>query len=118
MERKVAHKVDGEWREDIQYYHRMCAITVVSAPFPIPLGIRFQKNGETEVACTLALLQDLIEPWGRRFIDILVADAMYLQTPFLRAMEAPRLEWVIHLKETQPELLAEAERSTGGKPDY
>lgn len=73
MERKVQHMVNRELREDIQYYHRLCAVTIVSSAFPIPLGIRFQKNGETEVACTLSLLQDLLERVGRRFIDLVVA---------------------------------------------
>jgi hypothetical protein len=76
MERTVKHKVDGELREDIQYYPRIAALTVVSAAFPIPLGIRFQSHGETEVACTLALLQDLIDRLGRRFLDVLAADAL------------------------------------------
>ena len=45
MERKVTHLVEGEPREEMQYYHRICAVAVVSSAFPIPLGIRFQKNG-------------------------------------------------------------------------
>ena len=118
MERKVTHKVDGQFREDIQYYHRITAITVVSAAFPIPLGIRFQNNGETEVACTLALLRELIARLGCRFFDVLVADALYLQTPFVEAIETLGLDWVINLKENQPELLPEAERVTGGKIHY
>jgi hypothetical protein len=114
MERKVQHMVNGELREDIQYYHRLCAVTIVSSAFPIPLGIRFQKNGETEVACTLSLLQDLLERVGRRFIDLVVADALYLQTPFVGSVEALGLDWVINLKDNQPELLAEAQRLTAG----
>jgi hypothetical protein len=110
MERKVTHMVDGELREDIQYYHRICAVTVVSSAFPISLGIRFQKNGEDEVACSLALLRDLTEELGSRFLDVLVADALYLQTPFVKAIEGLGLEWVINLKENQPELLAESDR--------
>lgn len=114
MERKVEHTVDGELREETQYYHRICAVTIVSSAFPIPLGIRFQKNGETEVSCTLSLLQDLLDRLGRRFIDLLVGDALYLQTPFVVAVEDLGLDWVINLKENQPELLAEAERLTAG----
>jgi len=87
MERKVEHTVDGQLREETQYYHRICAVTIVSSAFPIPLGIRFQKNGETEVSCTLSLLQDLLDRLGRRFIDSLVGDALYLQTPFVGAVE-------------------------------
>ena len=102
--------MEGELREEIQYYHRICAVTVVSSAFPIPLGIRFQKNGEDEVACSLALLRELQEELGRRFLDLLVADALYLQTPFVKEIEALGLDWVINLKENQPELLAESEQ--------
>ncbi len=114
MERKVKHMVDGELREELQYYHRLCAVTVVSSAFPIPLGIRFQKDGETEVNCSLSLLQDLLDRVGRRFLDLLVADALYLQAPFVRAVEALGLDWVINVKDNQPELLAEAQRLTAG----
>ena len=77
MEREIQHKVDGEVRTDIQYYHRIVVVALVSTSFPIPLGVRFQKNCEGEVACALALLQDLgqsIRPAipgcfsGRRFV--------------------------------------------------
>src|SRR5438552_2833090 len=104
MERKVEHKVDGELREEMQYYHRICAVTVVSSAFPIPLGIRFQKDGETEVSCSLSLLQDLLGRVGRRFLDLLVADALYLQAPFVRDVEGLGLDWVINLKENDTEV--------------
>ena len=110
MERKITHMVDGEPREEVQYYHRICAVTVVSSAFPIPLGIRFQKNGEDEVSCSLALLRELDEQLGKQFWDVLVADALYLQTPFVKAIEGLGLDWVINLKENQLELLVESER--------
>jgi hypothetical protein len=111
MERKVTHVVEGVVREDIQYYHRICMVSVVSSAFPIPLGIRFQKNGEDEVSCSLDLLRELTEQLGSRFLDVLVADALYLQTPFVKAIESLGLDWVINLKENQPELLAESQRA-------
>jgi hypothetical protein len=114
MEREVEHKVDGQMRKDTQYYHRIVAVVVVSTPFPIPLGIRFQQDGETEVACTVALLGELDRHLGRRFLDVVVADALYLQQGFVNALESLDLEWVISLKENQPELLAEAQRLTHG----
>jgi hypothetical protein len=116
MQREVQHKVRGELRTDIQYYHRIVAVVIVSTPFPIPLGIRFQKHGETEVACALALLQDLVGHVGRRFLDLLVGDALYLQAPFVRAVEHLGLDWAFTLKENQPELLREAKRWTAGPP--
>lgn len=118
MERTVKRKVDSELEEWTQYYHRISAVTVVSTPFPIFLGIRFQKPGETEVACSLALLKELVAKLGKRFVDILVADALYLQTPFVQALESLGLEWVINLKDNQPDLAAEAERLTNRPADY
>jgi hypothetical protein len=103
-------------KTEIQYYHRIVVVVVVSTSFPIPLGVRFQKNGETEVACALALLQDLVEQLGRRFLDVLVGDALYLQAPFVKAVEALGLAWAFTLKENQPDLLHEAERLTQDSP--
>ena len=116
MEREVQHKVDGAMKTDIQYYHRIVAVVVVSAPFPIPVGVRFQKNGEGEVACALALLRDLVDALGRRFLDVLVGDALYMQAPFVKEVEGLGLDWAFTLKENQPELLREAERFTQGSP--
>lgn len=116
MHREVQHKVRGEMRTDLQYYHRLVAVTIVSTPFPIPLGIRFQKDGEAEVPCALALLQDLVGQLGRRFVDLLVGDAIYLQAPFVKEVECLGLDWAFTLKENQPDLLHEAERFTAGPP--
>jgi len=116
MEREIEHKVNGELRVDIQYYHRIVVVAVVSTPFPIPLGLRFQKNGEGEVGCALALLQDLDHQLGRRFLDVLVGDALYMQAPFVKEVERLGLVWAFTLKENQPDLLREAERFTQQLP--
>lgn len=116
LERTVKAKVGGELREQVQYYHRISVVSIVSAAFPIPLGIRFQYKGEDEVACSLALLEDLVGQLGRRFLDVLVADALYLRTSFVEKIQALGLDWVITLKANQPELLAEAERMTAALP--
>ena len=116
MEREIQHKVNGEMRTDIQYYHRIVVVVLVSTSFPIPLGLRFQKNGEGEVACALALLKDLDHQLGRRFLDVLVGDALYLQAPFVKEVERLGLIWAFTLKENQPELLREAERFTKQSP--
>jgi hypothetical protein len=102
MEREIEHKVNGEMRTDVQYHHRIVVVAVVSTPFPIPLGLRFQKNGEGEVACALALLQDLDKQLGRRFLDVLVGDALYMQAPFVKEVERLDLAWAFTLKENQP----------------
>jgi len=110
----AAMPVRGDMRTDIQYYHKIVALAVVSTPFPIPLGIRFQKDGEGEVSCALALLKDLVGQLGRCFLDVLVGDALYLQSPFVQEVEELGLDWAFTLKENQPELLREAERELCG----
>jgi hypothetical protein len=55
---------------------------------------------------------------GRRSLDVLVADALYLRTSFVDKIEALGLDWVITLKANQPELLAEAERVTAARLSY
>lgn len=116
MEREVPRQVNGEMRSDIQYYHRIVVVALVSTSFPVPLGLRFQKNGEGEVACALALLRDLDRQLGRRFLDVLVGDALYLQAPFIKEVERLGLVWAFTLKENQPDLLHEAERLTQESP--
>ena len=56
----------------------------------------------------LALLKDLDGQLGRRFPDVLVGDALYLQSPFVKEVEGLGLDWAFTLKENQPELLREA----------
>jgi hypothetical protein len=48
---------------------------VVSGPLPLPLALRFQQPGESEAACAAALLEELVGYLGRRYFDIMVADA-------------------------------------------
>ncbi len=117
LERTVERHVEGARRAAVQYYHRIVGVAVVSTPFPIVLGIRFQAKGEGEVSCALALLRDLVARLGRRFLDVVVADALYLQTSTVAALEALGLDWVCTVKENQPEFLAEVERLTSGAPE-
>ena len=114
LERRVERKIDGQLRECVQYYHRIAAVVVVRGAFPVPLGLRFQQPGECEVACARLLLQELVQSLGRRYFDILVADALYLQTPLIEHIEQLGLHWLINLKQNQPDLLAAAERLTAG----
>ena len=110
LERPVERMVDGVKQTAVQYYHRMVAVVVVSTPFPIPLGIRFQAPGEGEVPCAVALLQALVGQLGRRFVDVVVGDALYLGTPCIDALEALGLDWVCTVKDNQPDLVVEVER--------
>ncbi len=117
LDRRAERQTTGRLQECVQYYHRIMAVIVVSGAFPVPLGVRFQQPGESEVSCALALLQDLVQCLGRRDFDILVAGALYLQKPFAEQIGKLGLRWVINVKDNQPELAADAERLTFRPPD-
>ncbi|MDR7519359.1 MAG: hypothetical protein QN123_07330 [Armatimonadota bacterium] len=106
--------VDGESRLVTEYYHRLVVIAVVSTPFPIPLGRRFQQPGEGEGECALVLLRALTARLGRRFVDVLVGDALYCTAPVVQAVEALGLDWVFAVEDNQPDLVADVERLTRG----
>lgn len=117
LERRVKHQREGVEQESTQYYHRVVVAVVVSSAFPIPLGLRFVEPGHSEPVAGLALIEQLKQALGRRFFDVLVADALYLSSSFVRAIERWGLEWVMPVKENQPELLAEAQRATQREAD-
>ncbi len=116
QERTVERIADGRREMVVQYYHRLVAVVVVSTPFPIVLGIRFQAPGEAEVTCALALVRELVARLGRRFVNVLVGDALYLGKPFVDAIDALGLDWAFTVKDNQPELVAEVDRCTSGLP--
>ena len=116
LKRRVEVSGDGKRRWRWPYYHRVVLAVVVSGPFPVPLALRFQQPGESEAACAAALLEELVRCLGRRYFDIVVADALYLQTPFTRRLERLGLRWVLTLKDNQPDLAATVERLSAGVP--
>jgi len=73
-----------------------------STSFPIPLGVRFQKNGEAEVAwCPGAAPGSGRTVWGRRFLDVWWGGGRVVSAGAL-VKEVERLVWLgLHL-ETEP----------------
>ena len=77
----------------------------------------FNKTGKEKWLARRRLLKDLADQLGRRFLDVLVGDALYLQAPFVKQVEALGLDWAFTLKQNQPDLMCEAERFTQGDPE-
>jgi DDE family transposase len=77
--------------------------------------LKDSRNGQTYSSLT-GRTSGLPIELGRRFLDILVGDALYLQAPFVKEVERLGLIWAFTLKENQPDLLREAERFTQQSP--
>jgi hypothetical protein len=66
-----------------QYFHRDAVAMLVGEGFEILLDLEPQRAGENEVGAALRLLQRVHARYPRAF-DVVVADALYAQTPFFR----------------------------------
>jgi len=97
--------VNGE--EVIEYYHAGVVCYLVGYEIPIPLDVELIGPGEVDTAAAQRLLLRVLENYPR-FFDAIVADAAYLQIPFLRFCLKHRLDVVAVLKKNQLGLLTDA----------
>jgi len=116
MEREVQHKVNGEMQTDIQYYHRIVVVVLVSPRFPHSLRCPLSEERRNRGVLRPGSAPRSGGTVGPRFLDVLVGDALYLQASFVKEVERLGLVWAFTLKENQPELLREAERLTQESP--
>jgi hypothetical protein len=83
---------------------------------PLQASVTAAHKGTTDLD-PIHRRNDLDRQRGRRFLDVRVADALYLQRGLVKEVEDLHLEWVITLKENQPDLLSEAQRLTRGQAE-
>jgi hypothetical protein len=68
-------------QEVIEYYHRGVVFHLVGFPMAIPLDVEMIQPGEGEVIAAKRLLERAVRHYGR-FFDVVLADALYMKTPF------------------------------------
>jgi len=105
----LIREIKKDREKKIQYYHRFVVLCLIGYEFPIPLGLEHMRKGEGEVECGIRLLQRTREHLGRRFLDAVVADALYCTPEFFRSCTQLGIIPGAVLKENQKELLMEAE---------
>ncbi|MFO8057162.1 MAG: transposase [bacterium] len=113
LQREVSFKKeDGAETTYTQYYHRLVVACLIGCSFPAPVGVEPVLPGEDEVAAGTRLLKKLRRRLGKRFFDVVVADALYATERFFKFVTGQGWDIVVCLKENQPGLLAEAGRLT------
>jgi hypothetical protein len=115
MAREVLHRVNGEMKTEMQYYHRIVVVVLVSTDFPIPLGGRFQKNGEREAPAPWLCSRIWSGSWAAASWMCWWGMLCICRRPSSRKWNVGLL-WAFTFKENQPELLHEAERCTRASP--
>jgi hypothetical protein len=99
--------VRGERR--VEYYHRVVVAQWVGVTPPGILDVERIHPQEGEVVAARRLVARLLRTYGR-LVDVITADALYLEAPFIRQVLAAGKHVVVVLKQEARELYQDAER--------
>jgi DDE family transposase len=100
--------VHGERGDRIQFYHRQVTLMLVSGKLHLLLDLEPQRPGEDEVATALRLLGRVLAAYPRAF-QIVLADSLYAQAPFLNFLLTHRKHAVVVLKDERRDLYRDAQ---------
>lgn len=98
--KRVVHTEGGD---RIQYYHRQVSLLLLGEKFRLLLDVEPQLPGEDEVGAALRLLQRVLRAYPRAF-QLVVADSLYLQAPFLNFLLAKGKHALVVLKDERRDL--------------
>jgi len=103
-------KVKGE--TVLEYYHRVVVAQWIGVTPPAILDAEPVDPGEGEVTAARRLLERILRHHGR-LIDVISADALYLEAPFLEQLLNAGKHAVIVMKQERRDLFRDAERLKG-----
>ena len=103
--RRTVHLESGE---RIQFYHRQVTLMLVGEKLHLLLDLEPQRPGEDEVAAALRLLGRVLSAYPRAF-QILLADSLYAQAPFLNFLLARGKHPLVVLKDDRRDLYRDAQ---------
>ena len=115
--REVTGKdVQGKEFKRAQYYHKQVYAQLSGPELSVILDFEPMRPGEEECAAALRLLRRMRQKYGRRFFDVVVADAWYATGPFLKTV-VEELGWpgIAVLKQERYEAHQEALALTRGQ---
>jgi Transposase DDE domain len=93
----------------VEYYHRVVLAQWVGVTPPGILDVERIHPPEGEVVAARRLVARILRTYGR-LVDVLTADALYLEAPFIRQVLAASKHVVVVLKQEARELYQDAER--------
>ena len=98
-----------------EYYHRVVVAQWVGVTPPAILDFERLRPGEGEVVAARRLVARIVCSAGRLF-DVVTADALYLEAPFIAAVLAAGKHVVIVMKQEARDLYQDAERLRALQP--
>jgi hypothetical protein len=93
--------------EEVDYYYRMAACNLLNTQIDLPLDIEPILASENEVAAAKRIVQRLCDNYTRLF-DVIVADALYMEGPFVNFCVDRGKDVIIVLKNNYPSLIEDA----------
>ena len=93
----------------VEYYHRVVVAQWVGVTPPAILDMERIAPAEGEVVAARRLVARVIRTYGR-LIDVITADALYLEAPFIGQVLAAGKHVVVVLKQERRDLYQDAER--------
>jgi len=93
--------------EESEYYYRMVACNLLNTQIDLPLDIEPILAGENEVAAAKRIVARLCDNYTR-FFDVVVADALYMEGPFVNFCVGRGKDVIIVLKNNYPSLIEDA----------
>jgi hypothetical protein len=99
--------VHGEKGDRVQFYPRQVTLLLGGEKFHLLLDLEPQRPGEDEVTTALRLLARALTAYPRAF-QILLADSLYAQAPFLNFLLAQGKHAVVVLKDERRDLYRDA----------
>jgi hypothetical protein len=104
-QRRTVHLESGD---RVQYYHRQVTLMLVSEKLRLLLDLEPQRPGEDEVTTALRLLKRVLAAYPRAF-QIVLADSLYAQAPFLNFLLAHGKHALVVLKDERRDLYGDAQ---------
>lgn len=98
-----------------QYYHRVVVAQIVGATPPAILDVELIGPTEGETVAARRLWTRVVESYGRLF-DVVSADAIYLEAPFLKAVIDAQKRFVVVMKQEARDLYQDADQLRGSLP--
>lgn len=99
----------NEKRKVKEYYHRVVVAQWVGVTPPGIVDLELIKPGEGEVVAAKRLLGRVLLNYSR-LLDVITADALYLEAPFIRRVLDAGKHVVIVMKQEQRDLYRDADR--------
>lgn len=108
----LIREVKAGERKVKEYYHRIVVAQWVGVTPPAILDLEVVSSHEGEVVAARRLMKRVLANYSR-LVDVITADALYLEAPFLRMLVEAGKHFVVVMKQEHRDLFTDADQLRG-----